>query len=502
MVYFTLLRPLASRCDDLSLALQIEEHCPEVNDALASTVQFLQDPGGTVHGSPSLRRAAIQRTLALSERCDFTKIIRRRGLRWLALAPAAAVLVAGHFLYHHTQFAHTALWRLADPFGKHTWTRIDLEDAPHRVAQGQPFLIKAQIAGIVPGEARLEVEGILKSDAIVPIKVDAKNPHAGSLVRAIDMTQQKGKFRFRLCANDALYPSEPGAWHEVEVAPPPKFAMLNGSLSPQIELRYPAYTDLDSPAHLSPGTKHIEAVAGTHVTYRAAFDRRLDRAWIEFHPENPLVRMAAFLSYLGHAGTHDLAATLALSQSVWGRVPARLDDGKTSFALAFVPWTWGTYALHVQDELGLVKDFEADLRIRQDPLPAVQLQRPASSTSVVPDAEIAFKMFVSDEEFAIRNVYVEYRKKDADNRWLDAGPGRLPLYDNEVMGRVVPRLLAGLCRCRRSHRRCGCGRRTSRSSPNGGSPIGSRKGRSSSCKWLPTISATFFPIGRRAQSRD
>ena len=42
--YQTLVMPLAARCDDLSLALQIEEQFPELNDALASTVQFLQEP--------------------------------------------------------------------------------------------------------------------------------------------------------------------------------------------------------------------------------------------------------------------------------------------------------------------------------------------------------------------------------------------------------------------------------------------------------------------------
>src|SRR5207237_7998090 len=99
-----------------------------------------------------------------------------------SVAALTAVLAAGHVLYHNTQFAETAFWRLTDPFGNHTWTRIALEQPPHRVAQGQPFVLKGQIAGIVPAGARLEVEGALKSEKIVDIKTDAKNTHTASIV--------------------------------------------------------------------------------------------------------------------------------------------------------------------------------------------------------------------------------------------------------------------------------------------------------------------------------
>src|SRR5262245_50121405 len=37
-----LLLPLAAADDDLTLALRVEEHYPDLNDSLASTVQFLE----------------------------------------------------------------------------------------------------------------------------------------------------------------------------------------------------------------------------------------------------------------------------------------------------------------------------------------------------------------------------------------------------------------------------------------------------------------------------
>lgn len=447
VLYRMLVLPLAARCDDLALALQIEAHYPELNDALASTVQFLEEtPETPLPGSPIMRKFAIKRTLALTEDCDFNKILRGHRILGLSIGALVAVAAAGHLLYHQAQFAQTALWRLADPFGNHTWTRISVDDQTHRIAQGQSFVVKGQIDGIIPGSARLEIEGNLKSEKIVAVKADAKNARVGSFVQAIDMTQQKGKFRFRIHANDAVYPPRRGQWHEVEVLPPPKFAMLNGLPSPQIELRFPAYTDLPSPAHLTPGTKHIEGIAGTHVTYRAAFDRPLERVWIEFRPENPTVRMAAFLAHLGQSQPLAASGALGISHAVWGRVHAQLPT-KQTVTLQFVPQVAGTYILHVEDDLGLTKDFEADLRVVPDPLPTVQLIKPATSMSVVPDAEISFKMFVNDDIFAVRSVFLEYRKKDGDNhQWLDEGPSRVPLYNHAVLGKLLPQLGAGLAR--------------------------------------------------------
>src|SRR5207249_2133374 len=110
----------------------------------------------------------------------------------------------------------------------------------------------------------------------------------------------------------------------------------------------------------------------------------------------------------------------------------------------FVPWVTGAYILHLQEDQDLIKEYEADLRVVPDPLPAVALQRPASSLSVLPDAEVAFKMSVSDEIFAVKSVYLEYRRKNAEEQWLDDKPQRLELYHHQAMGRLLPRLGAWL----------------------------------------------------------
>ena len=62
IVYRMLVKPLSEPTDDLSLALRVEERFPSLNDALASTMQFLErgDAGGPQGESQSLRRETVR----------------------------------------------------------------------------------------------------------------------------------------------------------------------------------------------------------------------------------------------------------------------------------------------------------------------------------------------------------------------------------------------------------------------------------------------------------
>src|SRR5437899_3325650 len=84
--YCYLIHPWREKTDDLSLALKVEERYPELNDALASTVQFLQEADADKGDSPALRREAVERALRQAQNCDFDAVVDRRGTRWLALS--------------------------------------------------------------------------------------------------------------------------------------------------------------------------------------------------------------------------------------------------------------------------------------------------------------------------------------------------------------------------------------------------------------------------------
>jgi hypothetical protein len=458
VVYRYLATPFARPCDDLSLALRVEEHYPALNDSLASTVQFLQQPDGA--GSVSMREHAIRTTLEKTQELDFRRILDTRGLYLLSAAAVLIAVTTGYLAWRYEDYARTAFWRLTEPFGRHTWTRVAIRvdnerrahpadpDSPLRVAVGQPFVLRGRVEGVVPALAKVEIEGQTHTDKMVPIKHDSDGP-GGSLALPLDMTMQRGTFRFRVLANDGTFPARPGSWQEVEVLPPPKLANLNGLPSPQIELHFPEYSDLPSPRKLTPGTHQIEALAGTNVVLRAAADRPLAEASIEYQPENPLVALTVLLSGLGQTQPLALVGQLMVGQAVLGRVPAQFDDAEqTRFTIAFRPWLSGTYTLHLQDESGLARRYVSDLHVLPDPVPVVKLQRPGtSSMTVLPDAEIGFHFLVEDEVVsgyrgAIRSVFIELRRKGADGNWGAEGPQRLVLYDAARFGQAIPALLA------------------------------------------------------------
>jgi hypothetical protein len=88
------LTPLLVRFQDLDIALRIEERWPGLNDRLASTVQFLRmAKGDDRFGSPALREATVQQTLAETESIDFRQAIDSKpALRAVGLALASVAV--------------------------------------------------------------------------------------------------------------------------------------------------------------------------------------------------------------------------------------------------------------------------------------------------------------------------------------------------------------------------------------------------------------------------
>jgi hypothetical protein len=436
VAYRYLLQPLWSKSDDLTLALRVEEHYPVLNDSLASTVEFLQEPAqAEASGSASLRAEAVKRALRLAEGCNFNDVVDSRGVFVVGAGGLAAGVLAALLLLLFPDLAWTAFLRLVEPYGNHSWTRLDIQPCREKVALGQPYEVRGQVGGVIPTQARIEVESVAadgqtwvgNEKKMVSINVDAQTG-TGSLAASLDMTQQQGKFRFRVWANDAVYPGR-GAWHKVEVVPPPQLVSLDGSPSPQVELRYPAYTGLPSPEKLPAGRGHIEAVSGTEVVLRAAVDRPIAQAWIEFRPEVRLARLGALLGPVSLSEALQTSAAMVGGHALWGNIPAHIEPDGLRFSVTFTPWINGDYLLHLADSEGMARTYEWRLNIFADPVPVVTMEQPSSSQTVLKDAEITIKVKAVDDKYAVRSVYLEYRLKDADRQWLDDGPARLPLHE-------------------------------------------------------------------------
>lgn len=441
LVYKLLIDPLARRSDNLSLALRIEVLHPELNDALASTIQFLEQPNSTVNGDPAMRARAIEKATKQAASFDFFKILDYRFFALAALALVVTAAAAAHFLHYEPELSQTALLRLVDPFGHHPWTRVNVPDPAHRIAVGQPFRLKAVFAGVVPPNAKIEIQEKdrftkkfkSRPDTVTPIKFDM-GKRSGSVVVPLDVTQRPLEFRYRILAGDGAFPSR-AQWQTLEVLEPPTFAELNGLPSPQLTLHYPAYTDLPSPAKLSPGTRHIgEMIQGTVVEFRAAVDRPLKSATIEIKPLETTLRPASLMAFIGSPALLPQLGPLAFQNAFSWFHPIALDGDRMKLSARFRPWVVGSYAVHLVDDNDLIRTYDAEMRLGIDPVPVVRLLRPSVSQSYLPTAEIPVKALAEDDIFAVRSVFLEYRKKNAQGDWLDAAPTRIDLHDPNLNG--------------------------------------------------------------------
>ncbi|MBI2808409.1 MAG: hypothetical protein HYX68_25760 [Planctomycetes bacterium] len=466
LTYAYLFRPFSRPCDDLNLALRVEDVYPELNDSLASTVQFLKqtpEEQARLGGSEALRQKTMRETIEKASACDFGRILDYRSAGLFSAGAFCGLLVAGFVVWLTPAFSAIAFWRFVEPFGQHTWTSIavarqaplellEQQDEDSRwekldprqkksdvIAIGRPYFIKVDLHGQIPKKARVEIEGQILSVKEFELKATGSDKHSASFITAIDMTQQKRKFKFRVMANDGAFPRRAGEWQVVEVLPPPKLVDLDGQPSPQITIHPPEYTDLPT-KRLSPGTRRLDLVAGSHVILRAKADRPLAQAWIEYRPENALATPASVLTFLGQTNPLQAAAQAAGGQAVWGRVPAEFDADMSVFQISFTPWVTGSYALSLRDHHRLDNSESADLRVNLDPLPEVKLQQPSASVTAVPTAEVAFKFLALDPQFAVKKVYLEFRRRGDEGTLTE--PEIIPLFDAADYGKLLPLFLA------------------------------------------------------------
>src|SRR5215475_6990589 len=121
---------------------------------------------------------------------------------------------------------------------------------------------------------------------------------------------------------------------------------------------------------------------------------------------------------------------------------ATFEEDGSVFSIPLVPWASGTYVLYMRDKYGLESEEPADIRVVRDPVPVVRLIRPAATAEFAPDAAVPFKFLVSDEKFAVKSVFLEYRRRTMDGKDLDDNATRVTLYDAATHGKLIPHQLA------------------------------------------------------------
>jgi hypothetical protein len=440
VAYRYLVRPLAAKTDDLTLALRVEAHYPILNDSLASTVEFLEQPDDSEQlGSPSLRREAVRRALRRVRKCDFNRVIDRRGVRMAGLSMMGACALAVGLILLNPRVAGTAMLRLTNPFGGPEWprqTQLDIDPPRQQIGRNEAFDIHAIVRGVIPDRAKVmfQLDGLPQIEQVCDV-TRAEGADFGEVRIRLEPGRVQRNFTFQVRANDAV-----SERYAVRVLPPPLLVPLHGRASPQVHLDYPHYTDLPA-TDLPDGSGNVEAVAGTVITLRAAADRPLARAWIEFLPEPRTISLAAFVGPLGARLPAEAVALTAAGEAVWGQVPAQLDDDRRELSVRFLPRVSGLYGLHFEDDIGLPNSRTFELRVLPDPAPVVTLERPTpsrDSLSLLPEAEFTLQVTAEDIMFAVRSVSLEYRCDKGDP------VRRLSLYDQQAAGMATSGAITAL----------------------------------------------------------
>lgn len=437
--FYRVRRPLRVARNPLTLALHIQDYYPQLKDALASAVQFLELPEDDKRSSATLRREAVKQALRAADRHDFGSTIESQGLKRCLLGFLLGIGLFMLLLLFAPKQMLTAAQRIGMPFSSVTWpTRTQIEilapdPLPKRMARGEHFELKVALKGEIPERLILGVmlEAGSSFDQVYPIPRPETKSTVTELTVRIDATRIPRHFRFRLRANDAETP-----WHAVAVLPPPILVPLDDRPSPQINLEFPPYTQLP-PAELPDGSGIVEAVTGTKVTLRGATDRPIAKAWIGYRAEIPRLPIAGMLTSLSSGRAIDLPLHLLMSEEAWIPTPIQIAAGGTQFEVTFTPHLNGPYLLRFEDETGIGNSKLFDFRIVPDPAPNVSLERPSAakdSLALLPDAGFNLKAQAIDRLFALKEGFIEYR---TDRNEL---PRRLELVNYPTLSKLLPGL--------------------------------------------------------------
>lgn len=416
-------RPMKLPTDPLSLALELENRFPNLNDALATAVEFL-DSDGDEDAQPKAPPGVSNRMLANAVRSAERKAGRLpldelipSGACWRnAWLCAAVVAVAVPLAAWNTARAATALERLADPFGAHPWptkTRVEFlspKQFPARVGRGEPFELKFAARGVVLGNAvvkvRLEGGGEFEEQFPLTLDNDPDVPRAAVVTARFEAARVASSFAVRVTAND--YDSD---WLDVTVVPPPRLVPLDGRPSPQFHAAPPAYTRLEA-QQLPDGAAVLEVPLGTRLKFAAATDVPVASAVLSFTGDKAVIAHGAPVAFAGHLNPLAAVTAQALAHEIGADVPVRISAEGTRLFADFTPAFSGSYALKLTDTTGLVGTRLVEIRLTPDPVPQVALERPQPGFDppmLTPNATVVVVASAEDKLYGLRNFALEYR---------------------------------------------------------------------------------------------
>lgn len=374
---------------DLDVALKIERRFPQLQDRLASTVQFLHeredDPQA---GSAALRRALIGQTTGEIDGLDLSQALEPAPARRALSAAAIVGLLALAVLALHPASTRTALARLFNPFNDAAWPQVNhlaVKDPVARLAAGQPLEISVVDAegAALPDEVWLHVRSA-GEDAASSETVEPMQFVGGEMTARKESVSRS--FAYRAVGGD----DDSMPWIELEVVEPPQVAELS------LTLHYPEYAGWPAES----GERHIRALSGTRVEFHGRATKPLSMASLEID-DGPSIP----------------AAVGADGYSFSAPAPGGPE---------FVVEKSGAYWIKLTDREGFAggEQVSYEIRAQEDLAPAVTFDEPSSNRFVTPQAVVPLKVTAKDD-LAIKLVEVRYSRSDKS----DVGDESFTLYE-------------------------------------------------------------------------
>jgi len=385
-------RPGRQQLAPLAVARKVESHFPQLNDSLASALEFLQQSEhDQTAGSAQLRRLVVAEAETALEGLPLEEVVDRRPLRraftWLAVVSIALVAC----LAWDAAAVGTALARLAVPLGNTQWPRqhhLTFRDPPTQLAAGQTFEAElADVADNLPDDVRISYRTATGSQRET---ISEPMSRVGDVMVA-RRENVRQSFAFRATGGD----DDMMKWQWVEVVEPPQLKALAITVHP------PAYTGLP-PASAE---RHLDVLAGTGIELRGTATEPLLAARIL------------------QDGASPINATISAG-----------DDGKPA-AFHIAPKGWiatktGPYSLELTDTDGLAGVVgQWNMRVGPDSPPSVAWQSPSEDLYVTPNAVVPVELVVKDN-LAINRADLIYDRSDWSEaeRERVAATARIELY--------------------------------------------------------------------------
>lgn len=372
----------------LAVARRIEARFPQLRDALASAVEFLeQREEDHTAGSPELRRLVVAQAQVAIDDLPLDEVIDRRPLRQAAISLAIAVGVAALLLAWDARAVGTALARLVSPLGTTQWPRqhhLVFRNPPQRLAAGQTFEVElVDNQGRLPEEVRIEYR-MGQGSTYQRITEPMKRSGDAMIARRENVRQS---FAYRAFGGD----DNTMPWRMVEVVEPPRLESFAITVHP------PAYTALP-PIPVQP---HLEVLEGTGIEVSGTASEPLRAARILLEGLPPLEAVI----------TTDAA-----------------DQEARAFHIAPEQWIAkksSRYRLELTNSHGVSAVVgQWSLQTRPDSPPTIAWQKPSDNLYLTSSAVVPIELIVNDD-LAIQRVELVGERTDPPQAERESQPTEL-----------------------------------------------------------------------------